>query len=290
MLWAVAMLIHTFLASLRSVQSRRIGLSKQDLSAYALFVSFFGVGTLGIIYSMVSEGNPDHGAALNKIGYLIIGGLLFASVNYLVFRLFRAAPASMVVILSLLNTVSVVVLSVVLLGETLTNKQWVGAVLLVSSAIFAKWLSVKKKKNTTNIKVKIVAVAILVALMYGLAMVNEKYLIDRIGVETYLLYGWGFQAVASIIIAFKLGLTNQIKTTTKNHINVWAVGLLLPISGAFFIISLTESDSVSLSSIGSSLKLVFALVLAYVILHERRDTFLKAISVVFAVIGFTLLV
>lgn len=293
MTWVSAVIIGSIFASIRSIQARRVGLSKKNLTSYGLFTSFACVFMLGIVHALVSGSHISSTNALSAWFFIVVGGALFASANFIVLTLYRKLPASAVVMLTLLNIVSVLIISRVFSSETLTTQQWIGAFLLVSSSLLSRWIATPKK----NIKKKHMKhlwhyylLAIAVALMYGFAVVNEKYLLSRIGTPTYLVYGWGAQFIFATLLAVHFGLLREIKTTRENHMNSWLLGILLAASGFFFIQTLTLTGSASITVIGSSMSLVFALVLAHIFLKERKNTLFKLVAVCNAIAGFSLII
>lgn len=287
--WQLASILHVLLASFRSIQNRKIGLYKKDLSIYALVVSFIGVLLMGLGYAVFNWELVNHSSAWSARYFLLVGGMLFGSLNLLNFKLFRLLPASIVAIISLLSTLSVVILSMLFANERLSGVQISGGVLILSSILIVALIT---NGNNNKSKLKIysaLVIALIIALMYGPAIVNEKYLIDRIGLETYLLYGWGLQSLSAFTIAFMLRKPSKLKTTVKMHVNVWIYGMILAISGMLFIQSLVESDSASLAIIGASAKVVFTVFLAFLILKERSNLKLKIFSTVLSSIGLFLL-
>ena len=87
-------------------------------------------------------------------------------------------------------------------GESLTDKQYLGTLLLFLAVILVG-LAVRNRSKKTD-KKRIVlglVVSLFAASLFGPAILNEKYLINRFGLETYLLYGWGLQATSAFILA-----------------------------------------------------------------------------------------
>ncbi len=242
---------------------------------------------------MLTGESIQHSRAIAVWPFLIAGGVFFASINVLVIKIFRYLPASIAVFMSLLNTLSVVLFAYVFTDETLSIRQWSGALLLLTTILLVAYISKKNnKRNLPDKKILLgVGLSVLVALLFGPAILNEKYLIDTLGLETYVLYGWGCQAVSAFILAFYFRDKNRkLKDfEMKIHLNVWLYGLLLVFSGLSFVLSLKNSGSSTLTIVSSSASIVLTVILAYIVLHERKDTFLKLTGLIISFLGLMLL-
>lgn len=204
--------------------------------------------------------------------------------------MYRLVPASVAVFMGLLNTISVLLVAVIFRGESLSYKQTAGALLLFLAVVFVG-LTVKSRSKRNDKKKIIVGLLIstLAALLFGPAILNEKYLINRFGLETYLLYGWGLQAISAFILAAFLRKPRKSKLSLKMYLDVWIYGALLGISGMFFVLTLRNSGSASLSAISGTSKIIITVVGAYIILAERKHLVVKSSGVILSGAGLYLL-
>lgn len=282
--WQLSIVLHSFLSAFRSIQNRRIGNYRRDLSLYALLVSFVCVSLTGAALA-ITDANPiNHSEAWSARYYLLAGGMALAFVNYLTIKLFRMLPASIVVIMSLLNPLALVLAASLLLDETMSAYQWIGTIFLLSAVLLTQLFTVKKRKKHATVSLGLV-VAIVIAGLYGLGIVNEKYLLDRLELPTYLFYGWGMQFISVLVVCFLLRKKFHMANKIKEHVDVWSYGFLLATSGFLFVISQVNSDSASLTAVSSSAKVVLTVVLAYILLKERSYLLLKIASLCLSVIG-----
>jgi len=290
--WQFSVLFYVFLSSSRAIVNRRIGLLKQDVSLYALSASFICVASVGVVSSLLLPGNINHTAAREAWIFIVGGGSLFAVLNLLVLKLFRYVPASIAVFMSLLNTLSVIIFAYVLTSESLTGVQWLGAGVLLTAVILIALIAQKRKgvKKHQNMLLG-TGLAVAAALLFGPAIVNENYLIGRIGIETYLLYGWGLQAIMSLLLAFTLRDKSKStrKLPAKVHKLVWLYGGLLGAAGFFFVQSLNDSGNSSVTSISATARVAVVVVFSYVLLGEKDNLKLKLLGLVITGIGLTLL-
>lgn len=290
--WQVSALLYILFSSTRAIQNRRIGLYKTDLTAYALAASFVCVFTGGLLYALFSWSSVDHEAARNAWPFLVVGGSLFGCINVLIIKTYRFLPASLAIFMGILNTISVILFAYIFTEETLSVRQWIGATILLTAIILVAMIN--KRNRATKYQKSIVIgiiLTVLTAFLFGPALLNEKYLINRLGLETYVVYGWGLQAISAFILAYFIHKNTKMKgrITTKMHVDVWVYGLLLILAGLMFVLSLQNSGSASLTAIISVANVVLTAVLAYIFLKERSYLLAKSVGIILTGAGLYLL-
>lgn len=275
---------------MRAIQNRRVGLFKIDVSVYALVASFSCILIVGSVTALINWSKIDHRAAADAWSYLLVGGMLFAGINVIIFKLYRYIPASIMAFTTILNTLSILFFATIAGGESLSVKQVYGALLLFASVIVVGLFAKSTKKEKKNILLGL-GVAIFAALLFGPAIMNEKYLMNRIGLNTYLLYGWGLQALSAYVLAF--ALKNRMKTkeklSRKIHINIWIVGALLGMSGFAYVTSLHNSKSASTMALSSTAVIGVTVFLAYFVLNEKEHLYPKILGMILSGAGLLLL-
>jgi drug/metabolite transporter (DMT)-like permease len=218
--------------------------------------------------------------------------MLFAVINILVIKTYRYLPASLAMFMSVLSTVSVVVFAYIFTTETLSPKQWLGALTLFLAVVIVAIINKRRSKGAEEKYILIgISFAVLTTLIFAPAMLNEKYLIDRLGLETYVLYGWGMQAVAAFRLAFMLRTKNdkKVKLTRRMHVNIWAYAVLLIFSGLMYVTSLQKSGSASLTAVIAVANVSITVMLAYVFLRERTNLGTKLLGLLLTCVGVLLL-
>ena len=292
--WQLTAALYVFFTSLRSIQNRIIGKNSIDLTLHALAISFVCVLIVGLGVAVNSWSLVNHQAALDNALRLVGGGTVFALLNYVTIKLFRYVPASVAVFISLFNTLSVLLVASIFTGENLSTRQWLGAAILFATIILiAMRVRMKnKKKNDKNIALG-VGLALLGAVLFGPAIVNEKILIDSIGLETYVLYGWGLQAIMSFALVWVL--QRRMKTVSyftlprKIKRDLFVYGGLLGLAGLSFVSTLNNSGSASISAISGTANVATTVFLAYFLLKERDHFMLKLCGIILAAAGLLLI-
>lgn len=287
MTWQLAIVLHGLLSACNFVISRSLGTSKIDYSYFTNVLAFIAVFVLGLTYVAITNGEVNHVAALQAWPFLLLAGLLFSLKTLLVLRLFMYVPASVGSLMTSFNLLVGVLLATLLLHEGLSLFQIIGLVLMVL-AIYTIRHTTKTEKQKHMFATGIL-IAASSALLLGVANVTEKYLLDRIDVPTYLVYGWGFQLVGALCIAIVFKKKLHRPKTRSSIVKACVYAVLVALSGGFFIFTLVTSNNASLTIALSGLKVVFAMILSYVVLKERSNISTKIVSVLLSVGGVYLL-
>lgn len=292
MTWQVATVFYVVLSSFRAILNRRLSYHKTDLTLYALVASFVSVALVGAIIGILNISDLNHQLAFNQWPRILIGGLMFGVLNLLMIKLFRLISASVAVFLNLLNVISTVVVASLFIDERLTPQQWSGAVFLAVSVLLVAYIAEAKSPNKKINKkfARGLLIAIIAAAIFGPAVVNERYMIDAMGLNTYVVYGWGVQSAFAFLIAYVLrDRRRKKKLTKKMHKDVWLYGAMLGIAGLAFVNSVSIASSVSLPSVSSTARVAITMILAYILLKERDNMTLKIIGLVLSLIGLLLI-
>lgn len=295
MFWVVALSAHVLLSGYRVIATRKIGLDKNDASLDTMVMSFFCVWILGVLYSLVSREQVEIDFSKETTFFIFIGGFLFGISQLLTLKLFRLVAASVAVFLTLLNNIAVVALATVFGAENLTNVQILGIGLMVISIGLAEYVAFKsKKKKKQNVSLAIstsMLITVTLSIIFALAVMNEKHLLQEMPVTSYLIFGWGSQFFAAIVLYILLGGFRSKHLYKRETIKYMvASAVLLAVSGLFFVLLLNHTNSSSVTTVASSLKIIVAMVLSYVVLNERTDPLIKITSTLISSIGLLLLI
>jgi drug/metabolite transporter (DMT)-like permease len=288
--WQVTTILYVLLASARAIQNRRVGLYDRDVSLYVLISSFTCIFIVGLVVALFNWNEIDHNAAIESLPFLVIGGIMFAGLNVMILKLYRFVPASIMAFTVLLNTLSVVLFATIAGGEVLTVRQILGALVLFTSVAVVGLLT-KRKKNSSNKVLLGVGAAILTAFLLGPAILNEKYLIQTIGLSTYVFYGWGLQAFFAFLIAyiFRARNSDKQKITVKMHKNVWLVGALLGLAGFSYVTSIEKSGTVAPIALSGTAVVGMTVFIAYFVLKEKDHLLAKIAGLFLSGVGLVLL-
>lgn len=219
------------------------------------------------------------------------GGLAFALSNIFAYYLFKYLDASVGSILGSMNAIFAVIGASVFLHEELTDLQIVGASFLLMSIIYGS-LATRHLKNATSHRNLLLgaAAAIATSVFYAIAMVNEKWLLGKMGIGDYVVFGWGGQLIVALAVAIILQpKAFRLMKYRKTALLVGGLGLFRGVSGVAMVESEVKSNNVGLMSVISNFRLIVIVLLGIWLLRERQKIPQKLLASAAAVVALTLM-
>lgn len=287
--WQAYVLAHNFLSALTAILARTLGLKQQKLEYITVIAIYTSVVLVGIIYIALrgSWGLIDASNLTSNLPFLAVGGLLFAAKQLLTLKLFKFVPASIGEVMAMFNALFGTLAAFLFLEEKLTIIQFAGA-LLIMLGVYAASLIGEKKTEKRNFMLGL-TIALSAAFLWALATVNEKYLLDQMGLDNYVLFGWGFQLLAALAIIFLFKKEFTLPKNSKDKFLIFIMGGIYAIGGFFFVSSLVGSDNAGIVSAASGSKVIFTVILAYILLQERNKLKLRIAAGIVTSLGVGLL-
>jgi drug/metabolite transporter (DMT)-like permease len=277
------MLFQNVFASVFTLQSRKLAKTYKKAHFQILCV-VFGILYLvflayaGLHYSSIVPSQAAKFAPLS-----IVVGLCFTVYTALTFVMFRYVDAAIGSIFSVLNLLSVVLLSTLTINEGLSPIQLFGALLLVCAIIgvlSTHLTSAKKHKWQFGFALSLVA-----SVFFGFAIAGQKHLLGKIGLPTYAVFGIGAEFLPLLLLSLFYG-RKEYKHFKKIEFSRYVVGMGLVRGGAglLFIAALIAANNASLIGMLSGFKIVLTAILAAVLLKEtayiRRKLLMAFVSMV----------
>ncbi|MBI5357733.1 DMT family transporter [Candidatus Saccharibacteria bacterium] len=260
----------------------------QSLSEHnRLINAFFFLGTLypvGLIIAAFSS--PDLSIGWTNFIFTMLGSLAFPLVMVLAFRANRDIDAGHYTILNNIAPIVTIIAATVLLSESLSGLQLLGAIIIILSAFLVTLpnLSGKHRSNSVGVMFALLSVVIL-----GLGIVFERWMLTRIDYGAYLVYGWGAQTLWMVLLAWPERKNLNLIFAKKNFNHVIWYALTNTFKGVFFVSALKVTTNVSLVSAASSFTAVSVVLAAYIFLKEKQWLWLKILSAIIGTIGLIIL-
>jgi len=200
---------------------------------------------------------------------LTISGIIGIAIgDTLFFKSLQDLGAKVQVLYFMLGQVVTMLLSFMLLGDVLSVKEYIGAVVLLLGIVIVTW---GKQENHPN-KIRGIIGGFISILCFSLSTIMIKYTEEQIDVVSASFY----RMLAGTIIMMVIGTTtHSIKTWIEPLMSMRIFTLFLinvfVITVGGFILSMyaIKNISVSLASILSTTEPVFVIILAFTINHER---------------------
>ncbi len=265
--WQLLMVFQNMLSASFALLSRRINKQIKGAHFQVIAVIFTVILACGLIFALPRDGFQVK-YLFDNIRFFLFAGACFGLTNIASYKVFQYLDAGIATILSTLNTLAAVVIATFLIDEGLTIKQGIGAFVVMLGI----WLvmSIHLRKNEKNRWLVGLAFSIAAAFFFGLATTTEKHLLNSMPLPVYILFGWGFQwlAVAILSLINRHKWRNLIGSPVLKSVIV--AGFVRALAGFFFILALLKSDNVSIIAVLSGVKAVFVVILADLILKERK--------------------
>lgn len=219
-----------------------------------------------------------HAEVLTKFWwYFVGGGVAFAITNVATYKSLTYVDAAVGSIFNTLNALCTIGLAALVLNEDLTAVQLVGASILTAAIIYSMLaLRTTKKKLSIGELERGFGFALLAGVAYAIAIVNEKWLLSHMSAGSYVVFGWGWQMLASVVLAVvlqpqKLGIIRAFRTVRL----IAAIGLMRAVAGVAFVLAQIRSDNVALVTVIANFKLIVVMILGAWLLRERHKLWQK---------------
>jgi drug/metabolite transporter (DMT)-like permease len=216
--------------------------------------------------------------------FLAVGGAAFAITNALSFKVFQHVDAAIASLLSTFNIIAAIIISTLVIKEGLTAQTGLGGLMIVAASWVVLSAHVGRQQRHAWTLGLILSVA--AALFFGLATVNEKYLLDNMGLSSYLVWGWGFQVLAAFAFSLCMSREGYGEIMRAKVFKLLGVaGIIRAISGLCFVLALVALDNLAVMSALSGLKIILAAFFGLLFLGEGQFAFRKIGASVLAAVG-----
>ncbi len=267
---------------LRRVLAQKLGDYNRLINA--VFFIFFLLPTTVILSFFFPH---DLNVGIVNLVLLFGGSLIWPLMSLTAFSANRKVDVGIFAIINNLSPIFTLAIALPFLHENLNELQFVGVGLLIVSGVLAA-SSQLKKHNRSNMNG--IMLCLLSAVILGVAVAYERFMLNRIDFGSYLIYGWGSQIIWSAILAGhelkKLPKLFTIDTKTTQTLMIWGGTNVL--KSIAFILALTMS-SASLISSASNFMSVAVVIAAYFFLKERKHMIEKLFAVIIGIAGLFLI-
>lgn len=283
-MWQLLLVLYFLFGTISYILRKRLA---DQMSGYnRLINTVFYVCFLlpaALLLSLVFPHNLNVGTT--NVLFLLIGSLIWPLFYIVSFRANKEVDVSIFTIISNISPVFTLIVAYPFLKERLTLLQLAGILLLIFSGILA---AVSQLKTHFTVNRKGIFICLLSALILGVAVAYERFMLTRVDFGAYLIYGWGAQISWSVILTTK-DFKNVPKLFHKIQIQriVLAWGAASALRSVTFILALKLS-SASLISAASDFLSVTILLAAYLYLRERQHLLYKWVAAFVGVIGLLL--
>lgn len=287
MTWQIAIAISILANVVAILVQRRYAQKSSVPPTYPPAVSYlFGVMPVGIVAGLfILPHDIQWSWWLGLL--LVIEGVSMALANWTSFIVSKHFSVAQLQTITRIYAIIVVILGWVVLDETLTTFQLIGASILFAGALVAIQAPLKKTNHTEKkIHLKYVLIAIAGAGALAVGLVTEKAIAGHMEVGGVFLVGWAAQTLAMILLAGKDAQPHNIKKLSRYELTRSAsMGMLYGITGAFYVYAFVHADNISLVTMLTSIVLPLSVLAAYLFLHEKENNKLMWLSIAISFAG-----
>ncbi len=220
--------------------------------------------------------------------YFVLRGVLIAMSMAITLRIFRYVDAGLGTLLITLYIVAGVLGGMWLLGERMGLQQLIGSAIVLGAIFYV--LSVHIGKRERHQWTIAIMLALAGAVCFGVSMVIEKLLLGDMSPGSYIVWGWGVEWIATLLLALTFGRKYIPQVFARRNLALLATaGVLRSGMGLLFVASLVMLKSLCIALVLSGLRSLFAALLGAWMLRERRFLRRKIIASICAAVGVALI-
>lgn len=219
---------------------------------------------------------------------LLFGGsIIWPILGIVSFRANKEVDVGVFAIIGNLSPIFTLIIALTLLHENIKISQFFGIGLLIFSGLIA---TSSQLHRHNRLSIKNILICLLSAVVLGVAVAYERFMLNRIDFGAYLIYGWGSQIIWSAILAGKQlkklpELFNKA-AEKRGALIVW--GLVSVLKSVAFILALKISGSASIISAASNFISIAVVIAAYFFLKERQHMIHKWLAAAIGIVGLLL--
>jgi drug/metabolite transporter (DMT)-like permease len=270
MTWQLFSLLYLILGTATYLLQRRLA---QTLAQHKRLVSgfFFLVVHYPVGLAVAAFSSPSLSIGWQNALLLLVGSCMFPAINLIALRASKDIDAGSYSILSNLTPIITIVSAYLLLNERLTHAQLLGAAITILSAFLITLPSLRGRSKNRNSGLVFALGGIF---LLGLATVYERWMLTRVGLGAYLIFGWGAQSLWMALIAWPERKHFKVLRADKNFVTILSYSLAGSLKGVCFIAALKLGNA-SLVAAFTSFIAIMVVPAAYFILRERQWLKLK---------------
>lgn len=282
--WHISLLLF-YIFSVSKALSQRHYLRNSELpsSVVASMNFFLGLLPLAIAVGLLLPHRIEWSIWLAVL--LVVDGLAIGLYNKLSFRALKRLPITHYQTLEQSFNVFVILGGWILLNETLSPTQILGAILIIGAAVLSAFAA-RRKTQIQSIQPGTVKLVIIAAIVLSIGLLAEKAALGHMQIGAYFIFGIGSQALFMAMLASRdFTRKVRVKITRTDIRNIAIISLLSAFSGFLYLYTLNTANNISLIISLGSFVLPLTALASYWLLHERGNQKILWGSIALGVIG-----
>lgn len=211
---------------------------------------------------------------------LFIG--LYITISY---RAIKMLPIAQFQTINQSQTLFVIILGSIILGERLSLIQGLGCIFILSAAYVVAHTVHRHKKRTAD-KSTGIWLTLAGSVIMSIGLIFEKAALGHMDTGAYYIYGFAIQAAVVCVLASPYISRKVINSLTLSDLrNYAAIGVSTSLAGMTYLAALTKANNISLIGTLTAFSLPLTALMSYWLLHERDHAKQIFIAVVLGLIG-----
>lgn len=257
---------------------QRIAMKEEDSDpiAYAIVFQLLTGILIGLYAFLTGFKIPP---LLPILPNLLIMPILYGLATICIFLSLKKTEASTFTILFTSRTIWVILGALLFLNEQFHIQQSFGVFLILGSIVLTSWNRQKLSFQKGELY------AVLAAFLFGIAIVNDSFIVRVFDIPSYLMFG--FLAPALFIWVVNLKKTKEVFSILKGK----QLRSVIMLSFFYGIAAITYFTAYKMGNNAAEIGAIFPIssiltvVAAIIFLNERKGIFLKVIAVAISFIG-----
>lgn len=282
MSWQLLILLSVFTYSV-SVLLQRVLVKddKSDPVAFSIVFQFITAAFIGAY--AVAVGQMKIPELTPYIPGLLLMTVLYSLGNYFLFSSLKKVEASKFTIIFSLRAFFTVIASTIFLREALNTPQWLGALCIFGGVVLV----------AGNVRRRTFAreewFAVLAAVFFGLAVVNDRFILRTFPVLPYVFIGFVTPGIGIALLRIRSVARIPVLLKGSLVLKLTALCAIYAVSAVAFFIGLQKAPNASQVITINLTSVIVSVILAIIFLRERTDWIKKLIGAALSFVGLLLL-
>jgi len=265
------------------IQRRFLRRSKLPEQMSAALSNLLGVLPISFVFGMLLPHTVNW--SWTTIG-LLIGEATFIGIYVIIgFRAIKMLPIAQYQTINQSQTLFVITLGSIVLGEKLTVLQGLGCIFILSAAyLIARTVHQHKKRNdekSTGIWLTLAG-----AVIMAIGLIFEKAALGHMDTGAYYMFGFTAQTLVVCILAVPYMSRRIVNSLTVSDLrNYVAIGVGSSLAGMAYLTALSKADNISRIGTLTAFSLPLTALMSYWLLRERDHAKQVFIAVGLGLIG-----
>lgn len=249
---------------------------KSEPVTYAIVYQFLAGGILIVFALFQGIHGPSNWAIWPN---LLIMPFLWTATNLFIFNAFKYTEASIYTILFTTRVIWIIAVSILFLHESFSLVQALGTFLIFVAVFLVSWKHQKMKFGKGE------KYSLLGAMAFGLAIVNDSYIVRSFDVVTYLGISFTVPAVVMLLVFYKS--FPKVKLLLKDSImkKIFLLSAIYGVDAVFYLYAYKAGNNAAQLAGIAQITTILTVLAAIFILKEKSHVWIKILAGIVSFVG-----